>query len=71
MSIYPLARAMGGSQYAVAGDGDSLAFCPLQFLVTRSDRAWAMKWIDTILALNNVDNWPASRPRSSCRYAAC
>lgn len=31
----------------------------------------AMKWIDTILALNNVDNWPASRPRSSCRYAAC
>ena len=33
------------------GNGDSLAFCPLQFLATRSDRAWAMEWIDAMLAL--------------------
>ena len=61
MSMYPLARGMGGSHYTVAGDGDSLAFCPLQFLATRSDRAWAMEWIDTILALNNVNTTPAQR----------
>ncbi|MGK5078737.1 conjugal transfer protein TrbE [Janthinobacterium sp. HLX7-2] len=28
---------------------------------TRSDRAWAMEWIDTILSLNNVETTPAQR----------
>jgi type IV secretion system protein VirB4 len=33
----------------------------LQFLETKGDRAWAMEWIDTILALNNVITTPAQR----------
>lgn len=61
MSIYPLAKAVGGKHFTVAGDEDMLAFCPLQFLATKSDRAWAMEWIDTILALNNVETTPAQR----------
>lgn len=61
MSIYPLAKAVGGKHFTVAGDEDLLAFCPLQFLSTKSDRAWAMEWIDTILALNNVETTPAQR----------
>ena len=51
-SIYPLAMATGGDHYTVGGDGDELAFCPLQYLDTKSDRAWAAEWIETILNLN-------------------
>jgi type IV secretion system protein TrbE len=61
MSMYPLAKAMGGKHFTVAGDDDRLAFCPLQFLETKSDRAWAMEWIDTILLLNKVETTPAQR----------
>jgi type IV secretion/conjugal transfer VirB4 family ATPase len=61
LSMYPLAKASGGRHFTVAGDNDTLAFCPLQFLGTKSDRAWAMEWIDTILALNGVQTTPAQR----------
>lgn len=61
MSIYPLVKATGGRHYSVAADDDKLAFCPLQFLETKGDRAWAMEWIDTILALNNVETTPEQR----------
>ena len=46
-SIYPLAMAAGGEHFTVGGDGDELAFCPLQYLETKSDRAWAAEWIET------------------------
>jgi type IV secretion system protein VirB4 len=61
MSMYPLAKATGGKHFTVAADDDKLAFCPLQFLQTKGDRAWAMEWIDTILSLNNVETTPAQR----------
>ena len=61
MSLYPLARAAGGRHFRVAADDDHLAFCPLQFLETKADRAWAMEWIDTILTLNEVATTPAQR----------
>ncbi|KQM54688.1 conjugal transfer protein TrbE [Sphingomonas sp. Leaf208] len=61
MSLYPLAKATGGKHFTVAGDDETLAFCPLAFLETKGDRAWAMDWIDTILALNGVITTPAQR----------
>lgn len=68
MSMYPLAagiraatRGQSGLHFTVAADDDRLAFCPLQFLETKGDRAWAMEWIDSILALNGVNTTPASR----------
>jgi type IV secretion/conjugal transfer VirB4 family ATPase len=61
MSLYPLARAAGGRHFTVAADDDRLAFCPLQFLDTKGDRAWAMEWIDTILALNGLITTPVQR----------
>ena len=61
MSLYPLTKAVGGLHFSVAADDDRLAFCPLQFLETKGDRAWAMEWIDTLLALNGVDTTPAQR----------
>lgn len=61
MSMYPTTKAVGGNHFAVAADDSKLAFCPLQFLGTKGDRAWAMEWIDTILALNGVMTTPAQR----------
>jgi type IV secretion system protein VirB4 len=68
MSLYPLAAAVRastdgrtGKHFTVAADEERLAFCPLQFLESRGDRAWAMEWIDTILALNGVVTTPAQR----------
>ena len=61
MSMYPVTKAVGGNHFHVAADDSKLAFCPLQFLATKGDRAWAMEWIDTILALNGVITTPAQR----------
>jgi type IV secretion system protein VirB4 len=68
MSIYPLVAGIravtsstSGRHFTVAADDDRLAFCPLQFLESKSDRGWAMEWIDTILALNGVATTPAQR----------
>ena len=61
LSLYALTQAVGGRHFSVAADAETLAFCPLQFLETQGDRAWAMGWIDTLLALNGVDTTPAQR----------
>ncbi len=61
LSIYPLAMAAGGEHYTVGGDGDELAFCPLQYLESKSDRAWAAEWIETILNLNQIQISSAQR----------
>lgn len=61
MSMYPLAKASGGQHFTIAGDDDALNFCPMQFLEEKSDRAWAMEWIDTMLALNGVNTTPEQR----------
>lgn len=68
MSMYALAAGIraaslgsSGQHFTVAADDDRLAFCPLQFLETKGDRAWAMEWIDTLLALNGVNTTPAQR----------
>lgn len=59
MSMFPLTKAVGGLHFDVAGDDDQLAFCPLQFLETPSDRAWAAQWIVDILRLNDLVPTPA------------
>ena len=55
MAMYPLAAAIraqtrgaSGLHFTVAADDDRLAFCPLQFLETKGDRAWAMEWLSLI-----------------------
>ncbi|WP_060482585.1 VirB4 family type IV secretion/conjugal transfer ATPase [Pseudomonas sp. NBRC 111119] len=68
MSMYPLAAGIraesngeSGRHFTVAADDERLAFCPLQFLETKGDRAWAMEWMDTILALNGLETTAAQR----------
>src|SRR5262249_42590915 len=60
-SIYPLCKAVGGQYYSVGSDDEKLSFCPLQYLQTASDKAWAVEWIETILALNGVIISPRQR----------
>ena len=68
MSLYPLTAAIravtrgeNGKHFDIAADHENLAFCPLQFLESKSDRAWAMEWVDNLLALNGVDTTPDQR----------
>lgn len=61
MSMYPTCKATGGAHFVIAGKDSELAFAPLQFLESKADRAWAMEWIDTILALNGLDTSAAQR----------
>ena len=58
MSMYTLCKATGGTHYNVGGDGDALAFCPLQYLDGRSDRAWAKEWLSQICELNRLQVSP-------------
>jgi type IV secretion/conjugal transfer VirB4 family ATPase len=61
MSMYPTTKGVGGQHFRIAADDSRMAFCPLQFLDTKGDRAWAMEWVDTILALNGVVTTPDQR----------
>ena len=61
LSMYPVTRAVGGQHYIVAAGSSRLAFCPLQLLASRADRAWALEWLDTLLALNGVQTTPTQR----------
>ena len=60
-SMLALCKAVGGAHYVIAGDDDQLAFCPLQYIESRPDRAWAVEWIDQILSLNGKPASPAQR----------
>ena len=61
LSMYPTCVAVGGDHYIIAAKDSKLAFAPLQFLDSKDDRAWAMEWIDAILALNGVNTTPSQR----------
>ncbi|MEP6606484.1 MAG: conjugal transfer protein TrbE, partial [Nitrosospira sp.] len=69
MSMYPLAKATGGRHYTIAADDGRLSFCPLQFLESKGDRAWAMEWIDALLALNGLHTTPNQRNEISLAIA--
>lgn len=61
LSMYPLTKAVGGQHFTVAGDDETLAFCPLQFLESKGDRAWALEWICTLVELNGIAITPQQR----------
>jgi type IV secretion system protein TrbE len=61
MSMYTYCKAAGGTHYNVASDEERLSFCPLQYLESRSDRAWAREWIEQICALNGLEVTPGQR----------
>ncbi len=60
-SMYAATKAVGGQHFEVGSENTQLTFCPLQYLETKGDRAWAMEWIDTILELNGIQITPGQR----------
>ena len=67
-SMLPLTLAAGGDHYDVgAGEGDrartgaALSFCPLAELQSDGDRAFAVEWIETLVALQGVTVTPDHR----------
>ena len=62
MSMYPLTKAVGGQHFALGDSEESqLNFCPLQYLESTSDQAWAAGWIEDILTLNGMNVSPLQR----------
>jgi type IV secretion system protein VirB4 len=61
LSLYPLTKAVNGQHFALFSDKESLSFCPLQFLATKGDQAWAQEWIEMILELNGLSINPSQR----------
>jgi len=57
-SILPLCLAAGGRHYDLANEGDKTGLCPLEFLDTDSDAAWAEEWLATLYELQSGN--PAS-----------
>ena len=56
MSMYALTKASGGDHYELgSSDTSLLAFCPLQYIHSSADRAWAATLIEEILKLNNIE----------------
>ncbi|MBR4607716.1 MAG: conjugal transfer protein TrbE [Lachnospiraceae bacterium] len=55
MSMYALTCATGGDHFEIAGEHSELQFCPLQFLQTQQDQAWARDWIETVINLNSKE----------------
>ncbi len=69
-SMYTLCKAVGGDHYNVGEEEErdaagrvraKFAFCPLQWLHSKSDLAWACSWIETLIALNGVEITPKQR----------
>ena len=61
MSMYPSCKAAGGAHYVVGAKEDKLSFAPLSGLVTPARRAWAMGWVNDLLALNGLNTTPEQR----------
>lgn len=55
-SMLPLCLATGGKHYAPGAEGVTLGFCPLQYIDSDADAAWAEEWLGTLFELQ------ASRP---------
>lgn len=52
-SILPLCFAVGGRHYDLAAEGDATGLCPLQFIDTDADAAWAEEWLATLYELQS------------------
>jgi len=59
-TLYTLTKAIGGDFYDL-GAANSLRFCPLQYLETEADIAWAQKYIEMLCTVNGLSVTPAHR----------
>ena len=58
-SLFPLVSAIpSGHHYELAGENDRTGLCPLQFLETQHDAAWAEEWLATCYQLQSRNGVP-------------
>ena len=57
-SLLPLTKATGGLHFDIGRDDSKLAFCPLKYVTTHQEQAWAEEWIETLLVLQGVTVTP-------------
>lgn len=67
-SMMPLVLAAGGKHYDLAGDSGSPGLCPLAFLATENDVAWADDWLATLFELQ-TGHPPSPRQREAIHQA--
>lgn len=67
-SMMPLVLATGGKHYDLAGDSGSPGLCPLAFLDTDNDVAWANDWLATLFELQ-TGKPPSPRQREAIHHA--
>lgn len=67
-SMLPLVLAAGGNHYDLAGDSNSPGLCPLAFLTTDNDVAWADDWLATMFELQ-AGKPPSPRQREAIHRA--
>ena len=67
-SMMPLVLAAGGKHYDLAGDSGSPGLCPLAFLETENDVAWADDWLATLFELQ-TERAPSPRQREAIHRA--
>ena len=64
-SLEALTYAVGGDHYSIgetdSDNGKNLSFAPLQLIKNRSDRAWAVEWVESLMSLNRIEITPAQR----------
>lgn len=57
-SLLPLTKAVGGLHFDIGRDDSKLAFCPLKYVTSDSQQAWAEGWIETLVSLQGVTITP-------------
>lgn len=60
MSLFPLCLGAGGVHYTI-GQGDQLAFAPLQRITSEEEQSWAEEWIASLMELQQFTVMPAHR----------
>lgn len=60
-SSFPLVSAAGGMHYDIAGEDETLGFCPLAHIDEPSERLWAEEWLTVLFDLQGIRVTPKQR----------
>lgn len=55
-SSFVLTKAVGGLHYDIAGEHQTLQFCPLANIDNSNERLWANEWLETLAALQSENS---------------
>ena len=70
MSMYPTCKGQVAHHFTIVPK-TQISLCSLAISGNKSDRAWAMEWIDTILALNGFNTTPLNAMKLAMPLLTC